>query len=137
MNFSDGYAAAEADVIAWLLTQVPVPTCEELAARVQRGDHRERARERSGEVTEEKRWAIPITLCNDNPGFFHGWRAVLFAERLNLCVTDEGALVVIPFAPLLRAQLGPIIEYLRRSVFVAEVGEPVAVANRRTHAADL
>jgi hypothetical protein len=35
-----GYGCAERDIAAWLRTQVPIPTCEGIAMRIEHGDHR-------------------------------------------------------------------------------------------------
>lgn len=117
------YHEAERDIIAWLLTQVPGPVCSQLAAKICLGDHRG-FRER--EPQPEKQWEIPVTFIDEVSALhLEVMKGELFADGLQLCRTDDGRLVIVPFRPLLPLQLERIVEFLRSYPGIASIGEPI------------
>lgn len=118
-----GYFEAERDVIAWLLTQSPVPVCQALAAKLSRGEHRSHCAQHP---REEKQWEIPVTFTAATDSIWREMlRGELFAERLQVCATDDDGFVIVPFAPLLPVQLALVLAFLRDFPGIATIGDPV------------
>lgn len=95
------YLRCERDVFAWLVTQVPVPVCQELAQRVLRGEHRGRA------VPDlDRQWEIPITLGCSDPIHVQHLKMLIRSLGGELCISDEtGKYVVVPmFRPVEEVQ---------------------------------
>jgi len=125
VSFNDGYQAAEADIEAWLASQIPVPICEDLAARLRLGEHRGRAGER-------RRWEIPVRLM---PLQSMESIAAVKAAVLELgadVMVDEGGYSVFPRRPMVPVEIERLRAALRLVPHMLDVEAPVELEGQRS-----
>lgn len=128
-EYNSSYLAAERDVITWLLTQVPVPVCRELAERVRTGAHRGMA------PAIDRNWEIPVTLVSDEevPNVeerFRLYRVIEGEVRAlggYLCRDDLGKAVVVP----IEIQMEDLQRSLRSVRGILSVGVALRVRTER------
>jgi hypothetical protein len=97
-----GYLRCEQDVIAWLMTQTPVPVCQGLVMRMRDGAHRGCGPEL------DRQWEIPVTFIDpDNltAPVVAMTKAYIRTLGGELTMTDAGKFVVVPmFRPVQEVQ---------------------------------
>lgn len=115
-EYDASYVRCEQDIMAWLMTQVPVPACQELARRISVGDHRGCGPEL------DRQWEIPITFRNpDNVTEVHMTRLLIRTLGGELCLDDAGKWVVVPMFRVMDA----VQAKLRAVETIASVGVAV------------
>lgn len=99
-EYDASYVRCEQDVIAWLMTQIPVPVCQDLIMRMRDGAHRG-----CGPLLD-RQWEIPVTFFDpDNVTQIHMTKLLIRTLGGDLCMNDAGHWVVVPmFRPVEEVQ---------------------------------
>jgi hypothetical protein len=118
-KYGPDYVRCEQDIMAWLLTQVPVPVCAGLMFRIKDGDHR------GAGPGLDRQWEIPVTIKVGNPIQMKYLHMLVRFEGGDLCFNDEGKYVVVPMAaPVDRVQ-AQLCEVQYVDVGLVSVGPPI------------
>jgi len=122
INYFDGYADAEREIVAWLETQIPVPVCRTLAVKIAGGAARRHAGRPGPEPT---RWEIPVKLRDEPDNLEAAQRAIATLSGIIplglFALAEDAGLVVMPMIPVVEAQVVKICEMLRA---LFDVGAP-------------
>lgn len=122
-KYGPDYVRCEQDIMAWLVTQVPVPVCQSLMFRIKDGDHRGCGPGR------DREWEIPITLKVEHPMELKYLHTLVRFEGGELSMSDEGKYVVVPMfkdVEVVQQELAKLQCYHRG---ILSVGVPIRFQN--------